>query len=795
MTHSSFMPTTNSRRGTKTRSLVVCCALMIGCFSLLTPNVTWAQAKRIFEEEPYDRITLDAANENAVLKVRLIPFPGRKVPVKPKSTDKLRVKLIDDARDFDIQWANIKEVKLFEELVLEEAKQVAAAGKLDEAYDYFAYLLLEYSQLEGLAEARQLYLYQCAGAAFREKKYHEALGLLEELHALNPDFRASDAAPTVMQTIGNTADAIIGGYVAKQDYRSARILLERLSRIYRAENEPFALKWIGQLSQLAIVERDSAQALLAQKKYVEAYDASARMQDIWPAVAGGPELLARMTTEYPLISVGVLQPAKAHDPRSLIDPAARRTGRLLHRQLMEFAGMGPEGGKYVSPFGAYSQSDDGSSFTIEVKPTANRVAPLSAFDVAERLLQLADANHPDYQAPWSRLVSTVQVKQATQTQVDLRLPHVLPEALLQVNALPADGSLTAEEIAELNSRLGPYRVLESKEKFTRFTRNENSPFLAPTQPAEIMERYYDDPQRQLLALERGEIDVIDQVFPQDLPALAQRSGIVVKAYSAPTTHMLLINREHPYLANRTFRRALLYAADRRTILNQGLLKGQKLPGWRVISSPFPAPTGSGDNIAYGYDEAIAPRDYDPRLAIILKVLAEKELKVMAEKKKTEAPKWRPLLLGHPADEASELACKALVKQWQIAGIECKLQKFPLGIFSDPKGTCDLTYVQAATWEPIVDAVRLFGGEGIAPSDNAFIKLAIKQIETSTNWQQVRQRMQQLDSLVSEDVTVIPLWQTYDHYAFRQGLTALEGSRVTLYQDVQQWRPVPRLVSN
>ena len=769
-------------------------ALLIA-LGLLSPALFAQQpAERIIDGEAFDRLTLDEANENAIVRVRPIPFPNRRVPTaKPKPGDKLRVKLVDDARDFDIAWQHIKKIELYENMVLEEAQKIANSGKIDEAFDYFSFLVERYPNTEGLPAARQLYMYQAAIFAYRQKKFAEALGILEELRTLNANFRASETSPTVMQSLGNTADNLIGEYVAKNDYRSARILLERLIQTYQAGNETFAVKWVAQLSELAIVERDKAQSLLAEGKYVEAYDASTRMRNIWPAVPGGEQLLVEMSRRHPLVIVGVSQPVKAFDARSLIDPAARRAGRLVQRYLMDFSGMGPEGGKYSSPYGTFSRSDDGTSFTLAVKPPTQpagaSAAVVSAFDVSQRLLQLADPNNADYQAAWARLVSAVQVKQATQVQVDLRLPHVLPEALLQVDALQ-----TTPEAAA-GKGFGPFQVFSSDPKVTRFARNDRSPFVVPGQPAEVVERYFDDPQRAILALKRGEIDVLDQVYAGDLQALSLDSSIVVKQYSAPTTHMILINREHPYLANRTFRRALLYSSDRGTILQQGWLKGQKLPGWRVISNVFPAPSGTADNVAYGYDDAIPPRDYDPRLALLLKVLTTRQLKVEAEKKMTEVAKWRPLVLGHPADEGSRLACRALVQQWKLVGIEVQLKEFPLGVFADPQKKCDLTYVQAATWEPIIDAARLFGAEGLTPTDNAYIRLAIKQIETATNWQQVRQRMQQLHQLIYEDVTVIPLWQTYDYYAFRQGFTALEGNRATLYQNVQQWQPAARLVKN
>lgn len=763
------------------------------CSLVLIACPLFAQQAPLYEAEPFDVIKLDEANMGVELKVRPIQFPDRRLPAKPKPSDKVRVKLLDDARDYEIAWQHIKRIDLFESMVLQEAQKLVSQNKVDEAYPYFVFLLDHYPKTEGLQEARQMFLFQAAVLSFRQKQYAEALGILEELYKLNPDFRASPTAPSVLSSMGSTADNLIASYITKNDFRSARILLERLVRTYNVGNEPFATKWIKQLSDLASEERDKAKALLEEGKFIEAYDATARMKNIWTAVPGGEELIAEMSRRYPLVVVGVSQPAKAFNSRSLVDPAARRAGRLVQRQLMEFVGMGPEGGKYLSPFGTFSRSDDGSSFTLDFKATGNQGGVLSAFDVSQRFLQLADEHQPDYLPAWARLVTSVQVKQATQVQVELRLPHVLPEALLQVDALATSGDNPGPGAAA--SGFGPYRILSSNGNVTRFVRNENSPFTTSSQPAEIVERYFDDPQRAILALKRGEIDVLDHVFVGDLAALKQEPGIVVKQYSVPTTHCLLVNRAHPYLENRTFRRALLYGCNREEIFRQVFLRDQSLPGWRVIGAPFPAPSNSGDNVAYGYDDLVAPRPYDPRLSLVLKILTQQQLKIQAERKMAPVPKWRPLVLGHPADEASRLACNALVQQWQVIGIECKLQEFPVGTYLDPDSKCDLTYVQLATWEPLVDAARLFGDEGLNPTDNTYIRLAIKQIEQASNWQQVRQRMQQLHLQLHEDVTILPLWQTYDYYAFRQGFTALESNRATLYQNVQQWQPVSRLARN
>jgi hypothetical protein len=195
---------------------------------------------------------------------------------------------------------------------------------------------------------------------------------------------------------------------------------------------------------------------------------------------------------------------------------------------------------------------------------------------------------------------------------------------------------------------------------------------------------------------------------------------------------------------------------------------------------------------YGYDIKIEPRTCDPRLAMALVALADNELKSKFEKLQKGAPKLTPLMLGYPADEVSRIACRGLAKDWKRIGVDCKLLEFPAGKFDDSEHKCDLVYLQLQAWEPVVDAVRLLGPDGLAPAVDEHIQLALRSLQAARNWQQVRERLVVLHRLVHEDVSVLPLWQTFDHFACRRSLEGLKGSRLSLYQDVERWRVVSQL---
>jgi ABC-type transport system substrate-binding protein len=734
-------------------------------------------AGRIIDREPFDRMTLDKENENKVLLLKPVPLPDRRLPEKPKPTDKLRVRMLDTDQEYEVAWKNIERLELYEQIVLAEANQLAAEGNFDAAYDYFTFLLELYPSTEGLAQARQSYLYLSARAAFSQQKYHEALAILEELWAQNAAFRPAEGAATLLTGLGNIADRLIAQYVAKDDYRSARAMLKRLETQYQASQEPFAVRWRGELASRAAQERDRARAHLEAGRFIEAYDACAAMRAIWPEVEGAAELSAEVARRHPLVLIGVEHPALSFDTRSLINPAARRSGRLVERGLLEFAGPGPEGGRYVCPLGTVEQSVDGLQLIFELR--ANAGAP--AYDLSRLLLSWANEEDPGYRPVWARSLASVRVTNVNRVTAEFKAPRILPQAMLQGGLARAP---RADQQGQLGS--GSFYVFSHNESMTRYSSIDSAGDRPAGRLAEVGERLYADPQRALMALSRGEIDVLDRVFPADIPLVKSDPELTAAPLEMPTTHLILFRDRHPYLANRTFRRALVCGINRELILSQGLLRGQELPGFRVISAPFPAPSASGDAQAYAYDQQIAPRAYDPRLALTLRVLAQNELKSAFEKQQKTVPALTPLVLGHPADETSRIACRAIARQWDQIGVKCTLAEFPPGEFDD-RGACDLIYVQAATWEPVVDAQRLLGPNGLAPAQSDFIQLTLRQIDRATNWQQARDRFRQLHRLLHEDVTVIPLWQTHDHYAYRKSLQGLQSPRISLYENIDQWR--------
>ena len=220
---------------TRLPSRLVPCSPLTTCLAVLLiaiASTARAQAKtdRLIDQPAFDVLTLDKANDNKVLKIYPLPLPGRRVPENPKASESLRIKLLDTSEEFDVAWLHVAKLQLFEELVMAEASKLASEGNFDEAYQYLTFLSNYYPTTPGLPEARQSFLYLSAGAAFKQKKYEEALAVLEELLTLNPQYRASDSAPPLLQVLGSILEPMLAECLERQDFRTIRTLLARISK-------------------------------------------------------------------------------------------------------------------------------------------------------------------------------------------------------------------------------------------------------------------------------------------------------------------------------------------------------------------------------------------------------------------------------------------------------------------------------------------------------------------------------------------------------------------------------------
>ena len=781
----------------------------------------------LLERSPFDRITLNEVNQNAVIETVILDLPERKVPDPLPTTGSLEIRRLSHPTiPYTVDWESITKVELFEQMLLAEAETLTTEGKFAEAFNYLAFLTTNYPQLPGLEQALQAHLWHEASSLYAAKKREEAWPALVALYLRNPQY------PRLVNAVQAVSDDSIAERFKTGDYVGARTLVDALGKSFADLALPNIARWENQFQVDADAQLAKAREAFASRNYSEARAAVTFARSIVPDIPGGAELWKEIQSTAPEIRVGVSQLAEPNVLAITPTWAAARVSDLVNPRLVELVDFGAEGGVYESRFSKLQGSDDGLRTTISLSPQALQRG-LQPNALALRLVEMADVRDEHASADFAALASGVTLVNGRDVEVRWRRPHVRPESFLQI---PLRWLSTASQSPGLwfNPKQG--EAGDAERTFQR-TGPQAS---AGGEPTLIVEMRYDDDEKSLDALMRGDVDAVDRVPPWQLASLANVPEVTIVPYRLPTVHVLIPNQSNPLLETREFRRALNYGIDAESIVRDIILAGEARPGFRTLSGPFPAGVALNDPGGYAYNPELAPRPYEPRLAALLagvaratlakreedklkaeaaakaKELAENpppakenekkaegaakdssakdpaaekpdeaaaETEDEAEKKPAPTP---PIILAHASDPVARLACQTIKIQLDQIGIPVKLAEFKGGAPpSDLK--YDLLYAELAIWEPVYDARRLFSSTGVAGRASAMMVAALDQLDRAENWTQARERLRDIHRIAHYDLPLIPLWQTVNHFAHRKSLSGVESSPVTLYQDLSSWR--------
>lgn len=780
--------------------LAAICILGMGAFaetpqqpSPLTPQVSKQLSQPsidtttpLYEQPPFDLLYLNAANNNAVLKLSPVPLPDRKVPQPLPRSGYLEIELFDRPGErYRVPWQAIVQLKLFEQLLLEQASKLIQEKRFDEAYDYLDYVATHYPNASGFAEVEQLFLLEEARAALAQGESERAFADLCRLSEINPNH------PELSNLIGQAVDALVQQRWQKGEYAAARGAVETLSKLL--PQHPAVQKWRQQWqTEAAELEKQVNQALSAGNPR-QADRLVRKLRQVWPQQPGLDQLIAEVRKAYPRFQVGITQPGAQADPTSLIDWGSRRCGRLIRKALVEYTGPGPEGGEYQSAFLIWQLDTEKQTLRLRLRPDRPQFAngrSYTAYDLAQQLANRADRHHEAYFPPWAEVAAGIRVSSPEEVTVNLRFAPLKPESLLQCVPVPA---VILASGNDHTPDIGPFVLSTEESSSSRWVFLRRTDGAAASNqgnsisggPAEIEEIAFPRCRDALNALRGGEIDIVDRVNPWELPLLAEARDVTVRPYRTPLVHMLVPNLAKPLPGNRDFRRAMLYAIDRERIL-QSLLGGKTQPGSRVISGPFPAGTSFGDPLGYAYDAQIKPRDYQPSLALALSEIAFRQAQEAAKQRGLTPLESREVVVVHPPHEIAREACRQIQEQWRLIGWTVKLVE--VSPDRPPPPDYDFLYVEAAIWEPEIDLLRLIANliterQFLSPQ----VELVLAGLGSSADWPTLGQRLRELHRWVYDDLTVLPLWQLVDFYAYRSGIRGLDEPCVSLYQNVETWQ--------
>ncbi|MDA8744474.1 ABC transporter substrate-binding protein [Rubripirellula amarantea] len=734
----------------------------------------------LLQEEPHDIIYFTEKSGGGWCKAHLLDFPGRKPPSSPSGSVKFQV-LGVEGKDLTCKWSDIERIDLWEVRLEREAKERIAKADFVGAYPFLSVLIRDFPNRPGLRKLRSEFIWKDAISRAKKQEWASTLAMLEELKAYDPSFERSK----VIKAMSGVIDRLMKGLVEDGKLDLARQLLTRIESDYPNEKIDAVKKWNDTFMAMAKAKQDQAIAAFKEKDYRSARRFIRESAYVEPNLEGNTQLLRQIQNTYPLVNVGVLQSATVFEPTRIDNWAARRAGRLLYRTVFEIQGAGPEGGEYSFIFGDTEMNPNRMQFDLmltpqELKPPLDQI---QGYYLADVMARRAQKNSSEYFSPWAAAVETIALDGPQQISFNLRRPHVLPICLLQI---PVDGSWFG---GEPGSPTGDYRtdLVEDDYKLVRYVLSGKP--KTENQPREIVENRLDSGAEGVGQLLRGELDVLDQLFPADAVRLRKSRNVKVVNYPLPTVHMLVPCSDHPYLAERTFRRALVYGINREDILKGELLEGLDFEGCRVLSGPFPAGIELNDPLGYAYDRNIKPRNYEPPLAKLLLAMNKNQMESMAQRKKEEVPELTPIRLAFPSDNMSRVACEAIRSQWELIGLEVELVELPVGrtFPNSDEDIADIVYVSAAVWEPVIDARRVLGPEGLAKSNDQLVGLGLRRIEEAKNWREVRDGLISLHAISHHELPIIPLWQMVDSYAYRRDLIGMGSDIVSLYQNADNWR--------
>ena len=759
------------------------------------------EKKDLLDRRPFDRIYLDKLNKDTILEVEELKFRGSLTPSSHPPTETLQFQFQwDSVNWYQVPWKNIVKVETYPQILLKEIRTLLddkapskRQANLARAFKFLDRVLNdpEYRSNSQVQEYLKEYLYADAYYSFQNKQLREAWSALDALFFTARDYRPTADSPTVVSMLSDLIGQRMGAMVKARNYRAAEALMASTRVKYGATQEAVIDKWQAQI--IADAEAEKANAI----KYFEAgdarkvHDAVRNMLNIYPQIAGGEAMFKRVIDKYPLVFVGVTDIAAKGNPASLLSWAERRKGRLYYRSVVEYFRQGQDGGIYRFPHGDIEVSGDMKTMQFVFRGDRDEPAlpAMNAYKLRKRLLDLANPDSPDYSPVWAELIKSTFARNPKVLNVSLDQPHVRPEALLQINHTAFDAKSPPPPDAY-------YVQIPSAEMGDLYEPNPAYPALKSRGLPKLVEIVYKNATEQTDALLRGDIDVIDRVFPADISRLKKNEDIEVYPYTIPTIHILIPNQRKKHMQSAIFRTAILYGINRPKILYDGILGNQRPNGFRIISGPVPYGITETDPIGYAYNPKIEPLVADARLGMVQAVVGDEQIKKLLQRQE-KLNEYKPLKditfkLCYPANDFARAACASIKLDLEVIGIKTELIELKPGQTYPEDGDFDLLYAEITMQEPFLDVRKILAAEGIAGTDNDAINQAIRFLDTARSWRDARPRLQELHSLCFHNAIVLPLWQVVEHYAYRKNVRGVGKKINTLYKNVVDWKITNRM---
>jgi ABC-type transport system substrate-binding protein len=762
------------------------------------PAIDWIvmHSRKVLEVEPlYPRPgTLEDVDQKVRKAARKVGDPPESENAKRKrlSLPYLPLTLLEgEERDYKLHVKFIKEIIYYEDLMLQRVDQLLDERKVRQAYELLTALEERQVSWPGVVARKERLLFTEAAVRLEERQPQHALALLEALYERNRDYNGLEAE---FGTVGNR---LIAAASDSDDPRAARYFLRRLARRY--PNHKVVKE--GTARMIQATRELLAQATAAERggQIEEALDAAERAARTWPEL---PELLPvynRLAGRFQRLRVGVVDlPGNAPETAPvLLARAARRRRWLTETPLFEPARFEKEARlvRYETRFfNDWEPTELGHSVMFRLRPwrAAGESLPLvSAASLAETLGRRLDPHQGWYDARFADAVESLEVRSPFEVLIRFRQVPLRPEALFAFVPPPASAAArsdfdgdeaTATSHPAVSPATWPIELKSVDERRAIYRRTVPEPEGAGDRHvAEIIEIGYASHEKAIQGLLRGEVSFLPRVPASTVRALSDRSEFFTQSYALPTTHVLQFNPHSRPLAARTLRRALVYALDRRRILEEHFLHEEVGRLGRQTSAPWPTASH-----AYSRRRDVEPHKYDPSLAFSLARSAEKELG-------SKLPALRLLASVEPDVQA---AVRRLVEQWKAAGIEVQAAAATAAaVPEDGGGDWDILYRTETLAEPLVELWPFLALTNSTETSAlghlpTWLRQELLDLDRVGDWETAERLFYRLHRQLWAEVHLIPLWEIDDVMVYRKNIRGVPERPAGPYQRIERWKVEP-----
>lgn len=172
---------------------------------------------------------------------------------------------------------------------------------------------------------------------------------------------------------------------------------------------------------------------------------------------------------------------------------------------------------------------------------------------------------------WAQQVE-VDVIDDNTVQIKSPEPYAsLPFVLTYAHIMSSDDIANPDQLTSRMNGTGPFKFVKYEDGAITFEANMDG-WDGPPKVKEFVFQYVPDPATRLAALQTGEAHITERVETEQVPMIEADPNLTVIAQ--PATEQKWLNFTHPIppMENEALRRALAYAVDRETIVND-ILQG------------------------------------------------------------------------------------------------------------------------------------------------------------------------------------------------------------------------------